>query len=758
MRPVYLVILVVCAISSSAVGQTLTHVRIEIPEAPAVAWQLERAGFDVLEGSITQESVDLIVSPSALDDLESAGFQLRVIAAGRPFRDIQTERQPPGRDVPTGYPDLATVLAEMNATAASYPAICQVVDLTTTYGIPATVEGRHISAIKISDNVAQDEDEPAYMVVSAHHVREIVTPVIALHAIEQFTTQYGIDPDITALVDEYEIWIAPVWNPDGYVYVFDVDNLWRKNRHVFAGGVGVDLNRNYPFGWDSACSGSTSPSSDIYKGPGPGSEAETQTMIAWSQDRRFAKVHDFHSYGRETLHGYACLSHPFGNFWSEEAITCSTAAGYGGDVRSPSADGEHFQWQLAMMGAHAFLTETHTSFQPTYASAQAEAAQVFPALIWQLQRGISVNGHVTDVATGNPVVATISYDDVAFQNGETNTSGGPFGRYHAFIPAGDYALSFAAAGFDTMTLPDVTVTATGTTTLEVALYAPAAQLASPNGGENLMVEVPTTVTWSGNADAGFQVQYTSNYGDIQSSTDSFEGLGGLDPAYTTGGDADWLVTTSGAHTGARSAQAGDIGDSQVSWLTRSAGQGDLSFWYRVSSEANYDYFNFYVDGDRKIQASGTTGAWTYFSTTLPIGRHTLKWEYSKDSSSSSGDDTVWIDDFEISVDNTSWSDIIAMTAPGAMSAPWTPTVPSEDYKVRVQAHYPGGGYGTADESDATFVVQACVLGDIDIAVFADIMVGSQVGTEYERCAADVNNDGWIDGRDVQVYVSILLED
>ncbi len=73
----------------------------------------------------------------------------------------------------------------MNAIAAAYPAIAQVVDLTETYDTPATIEGRHFYALKISDNVEREEDETAMMVVSNHHAREIVTPVIALDAMDE---------------------------------------------------------------------------------------------------------------------------------------------------------------------------------------------------------------------------------------------------------------------------------------------------------------------------------------------------------------------------------------------------------------------------------------------------------------------------------------------------------------------------------------------------------------------------------------------
>jgi predicted deacylase len=170
----------------------------------------------------------------------------------------------------------------------------------------------------ISDRVTEGEDEPAFLLVGAHHAREIVTPVIALYAVERLTQGYGTDPNITALIDEYEIWVAPVWNPDGYEHVFRTDNFWRKNRRVFSpgDGVGVDLNRNYPVGWDAVCGGGTATTSETYRGPEPASEAETQTMIAFGRDRRFAKVADLHSAAREVRYASGCLFHPFLAFLS----------------------------------------------------------------------------------------------------------------------------------------------------------------------------------------------------------------------------------------------------------------------------------------------------------------------------------------------------------------------------------------------------------------------------------------------------------
>ncbi len=475
--------------SHPAEAETLKRVQIRASNAPELATELERSGFDVLAGSIGRDSFDLVVTDGELALLVDRGYAPTTLAVGRPFRDIQAERDAAARAagataVPPGYPNLAEILNSLATAAATYPAICEFVDLTARYGTPPTVEGRHLYALKISDNVSVEEDEPAFLLVADHHAREIVTPVIALHAVTELTSSYGSDPAITALVDANEIWIAPVWNPDGYEHVFNINNLWRKNRRVFATGVGVDINRNYPQGWSNACSGSTSPSSETYKGPAPASEAETQTMIAWSLDQRFAKVIDYHSSGRELLRGYACWTHPFDAYLDGEAAAISLASGYGGVTRDPSADGEHYQWQFATMGAYAFLAETHTEFQPSYTSAQTEAALVWPGALWMLDRAIPLWGHVTDAVTGSPVVAAIQYEGVAFQHGEENQSGGADGRYHAFLPAGTYSIRFTADGYEPLVIPGVQVASAASTRLDAALTPESAAIAadSPAGG------------------------------------------------------------------------------------------------------------------------------------------------------------------------------------------------------------------------------------------------------------------------------------
>jgi hypothetical protein len=68
----------------------------------------------------------------------------------------------------------------------------------------------------------------------------------------------------------------------------------------------------------------------------------------------------------------------------------------------------------------------------------------------------------------------------------------------------------------------------------------------------------------------------------------------------------------------------------------------ISFYYKVSSENNYDYLNFYVDNTLVNRWSGTV-AWTQYNYNLSAGNHTLEWRYSKDNLTNSGDDRAWVD-------------------------------------------------------------------------------------------------------------------
>jgi hypothetical protein len=111
------------------------------------------------------------------------------------------------------------------------------------------------------------------------------------------------------------------------------------------------------------------------------------------------------------------------------------------------------------------------------------------------------------------------------------------------------------------------------------------------------------------------------------------------------GDAAWIVASDEYRFGSYSARAGSIGDDQSTTLKLELDcvSGQISFYYKVSSERYYDYLRFYIDGTLQDEWSGDEG-WNQVSFDVGAGRRTFEWVYSKDGSSSSGSDTAWIDD------------------------------------------------------------------------------------------------------------------
>ena len=129
----------------------------------------------------------------------------------------------------------------------------------------------------------------------------------------------------------------------------------------------------------------------------------------------------------------------------------------------------------------------------------------------------------------------------------------------------------------------------------------------------------------------------------------------------------WAIDTTQGYAGGSALKSGAAPASGASTLTlvttTTAGQG-LSFWYKVGSEATYDFLRFKVDGVTRGEWSGTV-AWTQFTTTLTAGTHTLVWEYRKDGSGSTTPDAAWIDELRITSPNTCGDDCSLSVDSGA---------------------------------------------------------------------------------------------
>ena len=198
---------------------------------------------------------------------------LAPIAAAAPARAVAADF-PAGK---TGYHTYAEMVADIDAVALAHPAIVEKVAIGHSY------HGRTIWAVKISDNVTVDENEPEVLFDGLTHADEHMGLEMTLRIMHWLADGYGSDIRITNIVNTHEIWIILAVNPDGAEY--DISggrfHFWRKNRQPNAGttAIGTDVNRNFGYHWGIA-EGRTSrnPAAGTYMGPKAFSTPEARNV------------------------------------------------------------------------------------------------------------------------------------------------------------------------------------------------------------------------------------------------------------------------------------------------------------------------------------------------------------------------------------------------------------------------------------------------------------------------------------------------
>ena len=186
-------------------------------------------------------------------------------------------------------------------------------DTVELVSIGKSTEGRDIKALHISTDVKNEatDHKPSVIVVANQHSSEWATNGVVLEAVEKL-----LDGEAEGALDELEMWVVPMANPDGYDHARSVTKIWRKNTWRDQGGElkGVDLNRNQPFKYrlpgdtpestKDDVGGSDDPSSFSFRGTGPQSEPEAQAIGALlAKESDALGLLDVHSFGRLILHG-----------------------------------------------------------------------------------------------------------------------------------------------------------------------------------------------------------------------------------------------------------------------------------------------------------------------------------------------------------------------------------------------------------------------------------------------------------------------
>lgn len=204
-----------------------------------------------------------------------------------------------------GYFTYEEMLAELERMAELYP---NLITAPQPIGDFTTVRGNPILWLRVSDQPQTDEAEPEVLYTALHHAREPNSLSQMIYFLWYVLENYGQDPEVTYLVDETELYFIPCVNPDGYI--FNQENnpngggLWRKNLSEINGApFGVDLNRNYGYEWGYDDAGSSSsPNSQVYRGPTPFSEPETQAVKSFCEQHEFQIALNYHTYGDLLIH------------------------------------------------------------------------------------------------------------------------------------------------------------------------------------------------------------------------------------------------------------------------------------------------------------------------------------------------------------------------------------------------------------------------------------------------------------------------
>jgi hypothetical protein len=126
---------------------------------------------------------------------------------------------------------------------------------------------------------------------------------------------------------------------------------------------------------------------------------------------------------------------------------------------------------------------------------------------------------------------------------------------------------------------------------------------------------------------------------------------------TLTGDANWVAQTRTSYDGVDAVESASIFANESSRFSIFKRTTSVSFWYKVSSEDNYDFFEFYIDGSEIIKESGEIG-WTQFTdNSLSNTNHTFEWRYTKDSNVDAGSDKAWVDQisFDLNGGYQEWS-------------------------------------------------------------------------------------------------------
>ncbi len=415
------------------------------------------AEFGAEEIPTTDGFLTLWVDQKVHSELQARG--LRVEIDQEHTKEVNSLRwQSNGNTFYGGYRTTEEVQDFMDQMVAAHPTLAVKVDIGDSWckihagscTQPSPYNGYDLLVMHIT-NQAISGPKPVFWYDTGIHSREIATTEVSMRYISWLLDGYNTNPDAHWLVDYHDIWVMPMFNPDGH-HIVEAGGggsnpyYQRKNANNTNGCTtwppssgnhfGTDLNRNFSFLWNCCGGSSSAPCGETYHGPTAASDPETQQVTNQVRllipDQRGPNngdaapltatgvYHNMHSNASLDLYpwGWTGAASPNGNDLAQigSHLSAVNAGGNGYQACQPpnclyGVDGDAVDWGYGELGAASFTTEIGGgSFFPPYTQVDSIFNLNKGALIYQAKIArtpyLTARGPDANLVATNPMTVT----------------------------------------------------------------------------------------------------------------------------------------------------------------------------------------------------------------------------------------------------------------------------------------------------------------------------------------------------------------
>ncbi|MCF8229555.1 MAG: succinylglutamate desuccinylase/aspartoacylase family protein [Bacteroidales bacterium] len=378
-----------------------------------------------LNGDIYHEYAFLYVVPAELERIEETGLEYTISKRNlnQYYRGYWQRNET--------YHSYQEIIDLMDSLAGAFPDICKKVL------IGRSVQNRELSYLKISDNAEVDEFEAEILFDGGIHGDEIGAAENCIRFARMLCLEYANDPNITSLVNNREIFIYPMVNPDGR------ENMTRYNAN------GVDLNRDFGYMWDA-----------WGNSPSAFSQVESKKLRNLFLDNQFSISLSLHSGTEIFIYPWyyrqnQCPDHNAMHYLAAQYVNTS---GYQNLLYGPGAttlyevNGSSAETVYGNMGTYGMVIEISSNKQPPTSQIMHYYNLNEASMIDLIENaGYGIKGVISDT-NGNAVVAAIRID-----NQLPVYSDPLLGDYHKFLEPGNYSLQVKANGYRDTTIQNINI-------------------------------------------------------------------------------------------------------------------------------------------------------------------------------------------------------------------------------------------------------------------------------------------------------------